>query len=138
MAFIGDMPGPRGRVDLSSPARAGPSGRRADLPGRQTRPAPAARTVSDAVLVDALITTRNTPEGLYGRKKMTHDLRRCDHQVASCTVDRLMGELGMNGIRRGKRVRTTVSARDGTRAGDLLDREFTASAPNTRWVADFT
>ena len=49
-----------------------------------------------------------------------------------------MTDLGMNGIRRGKRVRTTVPARDGRRAGDLLNRDFTASAPDTRWVADFT
>ena len=44
----------------------------------------------------------------------------------------------MNGVRRGKGVRTTVPAKDGTRAGDLLDRDFTAPAPNRRWVADFT
>jgi len=41
-------------------------------------------------------------------------------------------------VRRGKGVRTTVPAKDGRRAGDLLDRDFTAPAPNTRWVADFT
>jgi transposase InsO family protein len=98
----------------------------------------ATRMVSDAVVIDALLATRNTPEGLYGRRKMTHHLRRQGHRVAFCTVDRLMTDLGMNGIRRGKRVRTTVPARDGRRAGDLLNRDFTASAPDTRWVADFT
>jgi transposase InsO family protein len=100
--------------------------------------APSARTVSDAVVIDALLATRNTPEGLYGRRKMTHHLRRQGLDVAFCTTDRLMRELGMNGIRRGKRVRTTVPARDGNRAGDLLDRDFTATAPNRVWVADFT
>ena len=69
---------------------------------------------------------------------MTHYLRRQGLQVAFCTVDRLMRELGMNGVRRGKGVRTTIPAKDGHRAGDLLDRDFTAPAPNTRWVADFT
>lgn len=98
----------------------------------------AARTVSDAVITDALIAVQGTPEGLYGRRKMTHWLRRQGHQVAFCTVDRLMRDLGMNGVRRGKGVRTTVPAKDGRRAGDLLDRDFTAPAPNTRWVADFT
>ena len=44
----------------------------------------------------------------------------------------------MNGVRRGKGARTTVPAKDGRRAGDLLDRDFTAPAPNMRWVADFT
>ena len=98
----------------------------------------AARTRSDAVIIDALLATRGTPEQLYGRRKMTHYLRRAGHRVAGCTVDRLMRDLGMNGIRRGKAVRTTIPGKDGNRAGDLLDRDFTAPAPNTRWVADFT
>jgi putative transposase len=98
----------------------------------------AARTMTDAVITDALIAVQGTPEGLYGRRKMTHWLRRQGHEVAFCTVDRLMRDLGMNGVRRGKTVRTTIPAKDGHRAGDLLDRDFTAPAPNTRWVADFT
>jgi len=99
---------------------------------------PAERTISDAVVMDAILATAGTPEGLYGRRKMTHYLRRAGHQVAFCTVDRLMTDLGRNGIRRGKGVRTTVPAKDGNRAEDLLNRDFTAAAPNTRWVADFT
>ena len=98
----------------------------------------AARTVHDAHIVDALLATRHTPEGLYGRRKMTHHLRRQGFQVAFCTVDRLMRQLGMNGVRRGKGVRTTVPAGAADRAGDLVNRDFTAPAPNTRWVADFT
>jgi transposase InsO family protein len=98
----------------------------------------APRTVSDAVIIDALVGTRGTPEGLYGRRKMTHWLRRQGHEVAFCTVDRLMRDLGVNGVRRGRGVRTTIPAKDGCRAGDLLDRDFTAPAPNRRWVADFT
>ncbi len=105
---------------------------------KQTSRPIATRTVSDAVLIDVLISVQGTPEGLYGRRKMTRWLRRQGHQVAFCTTDRLMRDLGMNGVRRGKGVRTTVPARDGKRAGDLLDRDFTAPAPNTRWVADFT
>ena len=105
---------------------------------RQANRPVAARTVSDAVVIDALLATRGTPEGLYGRRKMTAHLRRQGLVVAQCTIDRLMRDLGMNGVRRGKKVRTTIPARDGHRAGDLLDRDFTATAPNTRWVADFT
>jgi transposase InsO family protein len=105
---------------------------------KQANRAVAARTVSDAVLTDALLAARGTPEGLYGRRKMTHWLRRQGHDVAFCTVDRLMRDLGMNGVRRGRGVRTTVPAKDGHRAGDLLDRDFTAPAPNVCWVADFT
>ena len=45
---------------------------------------------------------------------------------------------GLTGVRRGKGVRTTIPAKDGNRAGDLLDRDFTAPAPNRVWVTDFT
>lgn len=110
-------------------------------PGRQV----AARTVSDAVVVDALMTVRTdrvtgkaTPESLYGRRKMTALLRRRGLAVAHCTVDRLMREHGMNGVRRGRAHRTTIPGKDGKRAGDLLDRDFTAAAPNRVWIADFT
>ena len=104
---------------------------------RANRPV-AARTITDATVISALLATIGTPEGLYGRRKMTHWLRRQGLEVAFCTVDRLMGDLGMSGVRRGKGVRTTIPAKDGHRAGDLLNRDFTAPAPNTRWVADFT
>jgi putative transposase len=56
----------------------------------------AARTLSDAAVIDALLATRGTPEGLYGRRNMTHHLRREGLQVAFCTVDRLMRDLGMH------------------------------------------
>ena len=109
----------------------------------------AARTVSDAVIVDAirsLSTTtdrqgrvRATPESMYGRRKMTALLRRTGHpQVARCTVDRAMRTLGMSGIRRAKGIRTTVPRKGDSRAADLLNRDFTAEAPNRVWVADFT
>jgi transposase InsO family protein len=94
--------------------------------------------VSDAIVLDALLATRNTPEALYGRRKMTHLLRRRGLNVAFCTVDRLMRDLGMSGVQRAKRPRTTIPAKDGQRAGDLLDRDFTAPGPNRVWVADFT
>ena len=92
----------------------------------------AARTVSDAIVVDALRATRGTPESLYGRRKMTQHLRRSGLQVAFCTVDRLMRQEGMSGVRRGKAARTTIPAKDAHRAGDLLNRDFTAAAiPDT-------
>lgn len=115
----------------------------------RARRRPAARTISDAVVMNAILdasfsidahgTKRLTPEGLYGRRKMTGYLRRNGlPEVAACTVDRCMRTLGRNGVRRGKSHRTTIPAKDGNRAGDLLDRDFTATAPNRVWVADFT
>lgn len=104
----------------------------------------AARTISDALVIDALRDTRTTPDGrptpesLYGRRKMTALLRRRGLKVAHCTVDRLMRQLGMQGVRRGRTPRTTISSTSGTRAADLLQRDFTAPAPNRTWIADFT
>ena len=70
---------------------------------------------------------------------MTAHLRRTAVPHASAgSVDRAMRTLGLSGVRRDKGVRTTIPAKDGARAGDLLNRQFTAPAPNTRWVADFT
>lgn len=131
--------GSRRRVDLRGAHQARLSGRGTDLPGLATgHRSVAARTVSDEVVIDALLATRGTPEGLYGRRKMTVHLRRRGLVVAQCTVDRLMRDPGMNGVRRGKKLRTTIPGRDGHRAGDSLDRDSTAAAPNIRWVADFT
>jgi putative transposase len=114
----------------------------------RTRP-PAARTVSDAHVVDAvgdLAWTvgvdgrrRLAAEGLYGRRKMTALLRRTSlPEVSAGAVDRAMRILGLTGVRRDKGVRTTIPGKDGIRAGDLLDRNFTAAAPNRTWVTDFT
>jgi len=115
---------------------------------RANRPV-AARTRSDAHVVDAVRdiawTTdaqgrrKLSPEGLYGRRKMTAYVRRTAIGDASFgSVDRAMRTLGLSGVRRDKGIRTTIPAKDGTRAGDLLDRDFTAAAPNRTWVTDFT
>ena len=54
------------------------------------------------------------------------------------SVDRAMRSLGLLGVRRDKGIRTTIPAKDGIRAGDLLDRDLAAAAPNRVWVTDFT
>jgi putative transposase len=70
---------------------------------------------------------------------MTAYLRRtCLPQASAGAVDRAMKALRLNGVRRDKGVRTTIPAKDGHRAGDLLDRNFTAPAANLVWVTDFT
>jgi putative transposase len=61
-----------------------------------------------------------------------------EQPVARCTVQRRMRALGLSGAVRGKVKRTTVPAEVASRPGDLLSRDFTASAPNQRWVADIT
>ena len=58
--------------------------------------------------------------------------------VARCTVERLMREHGLEGVVRGKRRRTTIADERAERPVDLVERDFTAAAPNQLWVADFT
>jgi putative transposase len=112
----------------------------------------AARTVTDAQVLgavrEAAWTTVEiggrarrvlTPEGLYGRRKMTALIRRTTIPDASRgAIDRAMRSLGLSGIRRDKGVRTTIPGKDGIRAGDLLNRDFTAPRPDHTWVMDFT
>jgi putative transposase len=86
----------------------------------------------------ALRAVRTRPEAMYGRRKMTRWLRRQGHPVAFCTTDRLMRRLGLNGAVRGRKVRTTIPAKAAVRAGDRLQRDFTAPTPDRVWVADFT
>lgn len=81
---------------------------------------------------------RLAPEGLYGRRKMTALVQRRLPAAPPGSVDRAMKALGLNGIRRSKGIRTTIPGKDGRRAGDLLNRDFTACAPNRTWVMDFT
>lgn len=110
----------------------------------------AARTVTDALVEgkirelawthdEASGRRRMTPEGLYGRRKWTALLRRQQGLAGTSrgAVDRAMRALGLEGIRRAKKLRTTIADPDGKRAGDLLNRDFTAVAPNLVWVTDF-
>lgn len=95
--------------------------------------------ILDAIrTVDAEGRRKLTPEGLYGRRKMTALLRRQGHTVSGYLVDKAMSLLGHAGIRRGRQARTTIPGKDGHRAADLLNRDFTATAPNLVWVTDFT
>jgi putative transposase len=82
---------------------------------------------------------RRKGRGVYGARKVWLQLRREGIEVARCTVERLMGSLGVAGISaRRKKPRTTVPAGADERPADLLERDFTAAAPNRRWVADIT
>lgn len=62
---------------------------------------PSARDVTDAYLENALRDLRGKPELMYGRRKRTRYLRRQGHDVAFCTVDRIMRRLGLSGVVRG-------------------------------------
>ncbi|WP_434782113.1 IS3 family transposase [Escherichia coli] len=74
---------------------------------------------------------------VYGVRKVWRQLLREGVRVARCTVARLMAVMGLAGVLRGKKVRTTIS-RKAVAAGDRVNRQFVAERPDQLWVADFT
>jgi len=75
---------------------------------------------------------------VYGANKVWMQMNREGIRVARCTVERLMGELGLVGARRGKRLRTTTPDTSAPCPLDRVNRQFKASRPNELWVSDFT
>jgi transposase InsO family protein len=75
---------------------------------------------------------------VYGIRKVWHQLKREGIEVARCTVERLMREMGLQGAIRGRKFKTTIVDLTETRPADLVDRNFTATRPNQLWVADLT
>ena len=76
---------------------------------------------------------------VYGADKIWTQLNRENITVASCTVERLMRDMGLSGARRGKQYKVTTTSDDRlVRPPDLVDRQFKAAAPNRLWVADLT
>jgi transposase InsO family protein len=74
----------------------------------------------------------------YGARKVWHQLLREGETVARCTVERLMRSMGLQGVIRGRKKRTTIPADGDPRPLDLVKRRFGAERPNQLWVADFT
>ena len=75
---------------------------------------------------------------VYGVSKVWRQMQREGFDVARCTVQRLMRELGLQGVIRGKPVRTTISDKAAPCPLDHVNRQFHAPAPNRLWVSDFT
>ena len=75
---------------------------------------------------------------VYGVRKVWRQLRREGFDVARCTVARLMKDLGLKGVIRGKLVRTTIPDKSAPCPLDRVNRQFRVPAPNMLWVSDFT
>ena len=75
---------------------------------------------------------------VYGVRKVWRQLQREGFDVARCTVARLMREMGLKGVIRGKPIRTTVSDKAAPCLLDKVNRQFRAPAPNMLWLSDFT
>ncbi len=104
---------------------------------RKKRPK-SARRLRDEQLMPLIEQVHAGSGGTYGARRITRALGRKGHGVARCTVERLMAELGLEGVIRGRRRRTTVPEPSAPRPPDLVDRDFTASRPGQLWVADMT
>jgi transposase InsO family protein len=76
--------------------------------------------------------------GVYGVRKVWRQLKREGHDVARCTVARLMRTLGLQGVIRGKPVRTTIGDKAAPCPLDHVNRQFQAARPNALWLSDFT
>ena len=90
---------------------------------------------------DLSVTIRQVWEAnfcVYGARKIWRSLNRDQWAVARCTVERLMRQMGIQGVVRGKPCRTTVRDDEAARPADLVQRDFSATRPNQLWVADIT
>jgi putative transposase len=75
---------------------------------------------------------------VYGARKTWKQLNNEHIRVAKCTVQRLMRNMGLCGVMRGKAFKTTIPDHSAQRPADLVERKFVATRPNQLWVADFT
>ncbi len=100
--------------------------------------APSARALRDAVMMPILLTLWVANRKLYGAHKLWKAARRAGHVIGRDQVARLMKALEIEGVRRGRRVRTTRPDQGAARHPDLVNRTFTATAPNQLWVVDLT
>jgi putative transposase len=100
---------------------------------------PSRRALEDRGLLVEIYAARSGYRSVYGVRKTWKQLRRRGVNVGRDRVARLMRQEGLEGVRRGKKRRTTVPDEAALeRARDLLQRDFTATRPNEKWVADIT
>lgn len=99
---------------------------------------PSARQLRDERLKLEIARVHRDNFGVYGIEKVWRQLKREGHTVGRDRVARLMDDLKLSGVVRGKKKRTTVPADVSPRPADLVERNFTAAAPNRLWVSDLT
>ena len=99
---------------------------------------PTRREVRDDELKAHINRVHGANYGVYGARKVWLTLNREGVEVARCTVERLMSDLGLRGAVRGKATTTTIADPGAARPADLVGRRFAPVAPNRLWVADLT
>lgn len=96
------------------------------------------RRIRDAELRVLIQKVWDENRQLYGARKVWLQLKREGQRVARCTVERLMRQMGIQGVVRGQKKRTTFPDPANPTPSDLVQRDFQATSPNQLWVADFT
>jgi transposase InsO family protein len=115
-----------------------PSTYRAQVARRRDAARLPARARRDAALMPEIARVFEENFRVYGVRKVWRQLKREGHDLARCTVARLMRGMGLQGVIRGKPVRTTISDKAAPCPLDHVNRQFKAPRPNALWVSDFT
>src|SRR5271157_2366142 len=115
-----------------------PSTYRAHAATRRDPAKGSAKARRDAVLREKIQRVFDENFSVYGARKVWRQLTREGENVARCTVERLMRAMGLQGVVRGKPVKTTVSDKAAPCPQDKVNRQFQAPRPNALWVSDFT
>ena len=96
------------------------------------------RAKRDAYLREKMKDVWEKNRSVYGARKLWHAMKREKIDIARCTVERLMRQLDIQGVRRGKKIKTTHGQPADQCPLDKVNRQFRASMPNELWVSDFT
>ena len=99
---------------------------------------PSPRSISDARHAVEIRRVWTSNYSCYGPRRVYKQLRREGYVVARCTVTRVMAEIGLRGVQRGRKQFTTIPDDTAARPADLVERQFVAERPNQLWLADIT
>jgi transposase InsO family protein len=138
VTFIDDHRATYGVEPICSVLPIAPSTYYAHVARRKNESRRSARAKRDAMLRPAIRRVHAENFAVYGARKVWKQLLREGQPVARCTVERLMKVEGLEGVRRGRRFKTTRPDLSARRPPDLVNRRFKAERPNQLWVADFT
>ena len=138
IAFIDDHREAHGVEPICKVLPIAPSTYRAQAARRRDPAKLPARAKRDAALMPEIERVFEENFRVYGVRKVWRQLKREGHDLARCTVARLMRSMGLQGVIRGKPVRTTISDKAAPCPLDHVNRQFKAPRPNALWVSDFT
>jgi putative transposase len=138
ITFIDDHRGAHGVEPICKVLPIAPSTYRAQAARRRDPVKLPARAKRDAALMPEIERVFEENFRVYGVRKVWRQLKREGHDLARCTVVRLMRTMGLQGVIRGKPVRTTISDKAAPCPLDHVNRQFKAPRPNALWVSDFT